>query len=427
MLDLGVRRAPGSTPSSRASGCGFVRRNSSAGNTRRDREHPRTGDWSRASAARSRAAHGGTSPRPPRVPVPSAGAGNGRRLRGGRRRSVRTAGRPRLPSSSRNGAKTENVRCGCPEARGRRPCRVDRVRAGRPRSGRRRDRDRRGDLGGCRRGAVAAVQLAKLAGSCRFFTVFGDDELGRRALAEIEARGVTVEAEFVPRPTRRGFTYVDEGERTITVIGEKLHPLETHGLPWMELARHDGVYFTAGDPGALRAARRAKVLVATARGSRRCGAGESSSMRSSAAATTSPNSTPPATSNRRRSSSCPRPAASAAGRNLGARSAPAPLPGVVDDAYGAGDSFAAGLTFGLGLGSPARRRSSLPSRGGRRHDRSRAVREAARALVARRQPNFMAGRIGGDEPQQPASLGRDRGLRPLRETNDVCDDQRGPS
>ena len=68
-------------------------------------------------------------------------------------------------------------------------------------------------------------------------------------------------------PQRRAFTHVDEtGERTITVLGDKLRPSgEDASLPWEELARCDAVYFVSGDVAALRAARRAPVLVATSR------------------------------------------------------------------------------------------------------------------------------------------------------------------
>src|SRR5688500_11914866 len=127
-------------------------------------------------------------------------------------------------------------------------------------------------------GAVAAVQLAKLNGASTFYTLFGDDELGRRALAELTGHGVQVEAEFVPRPTRRGFTFIDEtGERTITVIGEKLHPSTSHHLPWLELGRADGVDFTAAGvcvyvcPSyvpARAAARRCRGRAAASRGLR---------------------------------------------------------------------------------------------------------------------------------------------------------------
>jgi len=115
-------------------------------------------------------------------------------------------------------------------------------------------------------GAVAAVQLARLAGSSTLFTAIGDDELGRKVVPELERHGVTVHAAVRAEPQRRGFTYVDSaGERTITVIGERLGPRRSDDLPWEELAEADGVYFVSGDAAALKAAREAKVLVATAR------------------------------------------------------------------------------------------------------------------------------------------------------------------
>jgi ribokinase len=200
-------------------------------------------------------------------------------------------------------------------------------------------------------GAVAAVQLANLNGECAFYTLLGDDELGRRSFEQLKQRGVDVHCEFVPRPTRRGFTFVDEmGERTITVIGEKLHPSPSHRLPWLELARCDGVYFCAGDVGALEAARRARVLVATSRELatlRRAGveldalvgSGEDLSEQYHPGDLEPP----------------PKLVVSTAGP-LGGWTQPggpyraAPLPGPVSDAYGAGDSFAAALTFALAQG-----------------------------------------------------------------------------
>lgn len=115
-------------------------------------------------------------------------------------------------------------------------------------------------------GAGAAVQLANLAGSCDFFTALGDDELGHRAKAELEARGVIVHAAFRAEPTRRAITHVDSvGERTITVLGRRLEPAASDALPWDLLSRADGVYVTAADAAALQRARAARVLVATSR------------------------------------------------------------------------------------------------------------------------------------------------------------------
>ena len=53
-------------------------------------------------------------------------------------------------------------------------------------------------------GAVAAVQLAKLAGAAVLFTSFGDDELGRRARAQLSEQGVTVRAMVDPGSSRSG-------------------------------------------------------------------------------------------------------------------------------------------------------------------------------------------------------------------------------
>src|SRR5687768_18480572 len=72
-------------------------------------------------------------------------------------------------------------------------------------------------------GGVAAVQLAKLAGSCDLFTAFGDDEVGRRAAAELEAIGVRIRAARRPDPSREALCLVDrDGERTITTLGPRL-------------------------------------------------------------------------------------------------------------------------------------------------------------------------------------------------------------
>src|SRR6266542_2190590 len=115
-------------------------------------------------------------------------------------------------------------------------------------------------------GGVAAVQLAKLAGSSTMFIALGQDELGRRSVEGLEAMGVHMEVAFRTDRTRRAVTFVDSaGERTITTIGPRL---EAHGddpLPWDLMGETDAAFFTAGDVAALAHARRAKVLVATLR------------------------------------------------------------------------------------------------------------------------------------------------------------------
>lgn len=115
-------------------------------------------------------------------------------------------------------------------------------------------------------GADAAVQLLKLAGSATLFTALGDDEYGRRAFAELVGRGLRIEAAWRDVPQRRAVCFLDgEGERTITLFSDKLVPRASDPLPWDELDGVDGVYFSGGDAGAVCEARRARVLVATAR------------------------------------------------------------------------------------------------------------------------------------------------------------------
>src|SRR5204863_5505658 len=98
-------------------------------------------------------------------------------------------------------------------------------------------------------GAVAAVQLARLAGGCTLFTSLGSDELGRRARLQLAEQGVTVRAVADPSRQRRAVCFVDDdGERTITVLGDKLGPSGGDSrLPWHELAATDAVFFVSGD------------------------------------------------------------------------------------------------------------------------------------------------------------------------------------
>lgn len=115
-------------------------------------------------------------------------------------------------------------------------------------------------------GAVAAVQLAKLSGGCDLLTAVGDDDLGERCTRELAALGVTVHPAVRRGPTRRAVALIDSGgERTITTLGERLEPRRNDALPWELLDGADAAYVTAGDPGAFEAARWARVLAVTSR------------------------------------------------------------------------------------------------------------------------------------------------------------------
>lgn len=204
-------------------------------------------------------------------------------------------------------------------------------------------------------GAVAAVQLARLAGDCLFLTALGDDELGHRAERELSALGVRVETTWRRQPQRRAFVYTDaNAERTITVMGDRVGPRGDDPMPWSELNGIDGVYFTAGDAAAVRNARAARTLVSTARTIEPLArAGVPIDMLVSSSRDVGEHYAP--------GDIDPPPhliarTAGAAGGWVEARDGTtiewtaAPLPGPPVDAYGAGDSFAAGLTYGLAAG-----------------------------------------------------------------------------
>jgi len=217
-------------------------------------------------------------------------------------------------------------------------------------------------------GAVASVQLARLAAEATLFTALGDDELGRRSAAELESRGVRVHAAWRREPQRRGVTFLDDdGERTITVIGERHAPAGADPLPWDELSGCDAVYVTAGDPDALRAARRARVMVATPRvGPALARAGVELDVLVHSAGD------PGEPYVRGDLDPEPRLVVSTKGVAGGSYTAvegqgtwqAAPLPGPVVDTYGAGDSFAAGLTLGLGAGLDVEAALALAARCG---------------------------------------------------------------
>lgn len=117
-------------------------------------------------------------------------------------------------------------------------------------------------------GAVVAVQLARLLGRpVPFFTSLGRDAAGERAAVELTALGLELHVAWRDdAPTREAITYIDAaGERTITVIGERLTPTAADPLPWDLLSTCDGAFLTAADAAAIRLARSVRVLCATPR------------------------------------------------------------------------------------------------------------------------------------------------------------------
>jgi len=212
-------------------------------------------------------------------------------------------------------------------------------------------------------GAVAAVQLAKLAGQVDFFTALGQDEEGRRAHAQLQSLGVTVHCAWRDTGQRRAITFVDSlGERTITVMGPRNVATDQDALPW-EILRHcQGCYYTGG-PGQL--ARCSQTLVAASRVREMLGPIVPDCWVGSAADPSEivePRQwVPPARAcvltQGGRGGHC----WTSEGDFSYAASAP---PGPVVDAYGCGDSFAAALAYGLGMEYSLERALELAARCG---------------------------------------------------------------
>jgi ribokinase len=220
-------------------------------------------------------------------------------------------------------------------------------------------------------GAVAAVQLARLAGEAMFVTALGKDELGGRSTGRLHELGVDVRAAQRDDATRRAVTLLDGAdERTIITLGPRLEPTgDDEDLPWEALAGMDAVYFTAGDLGALRAARGAQVLVASPRAGEALGqgialdalvlSGEDAIERRQAERAQEEAELVVFTEGARGGAYRKRSGES------GVWTA-AQLPAEAVDSYGCGDSFAAGLTYALGAGLEVPAALALAARCGAR-------------------------------------------------------------
>ena len=202
-------------------------------------------------------------------------------------------------------------------------------------------------------GAVVAVQLARLTGQrVAFFTALGKDEIGERSEARLLELGVIPIVAWRDQPTRRGISLVDDSsDRAITVIGERLTPVANDPLPWEHLADCDGVFVSATDPQGLRLARAAKVLTATPR--LRLPVLQEAGV--SLDALIGSNLDPAGSIEEDALTPAPTLRIATEGEKggiliPGGRFEAQPLPGLLAETYGCGDSFAAGVTAGLAAG-----------------------------------------------------------------------------
>jgi ribokinase len=205
-------------------------------------------------------------------------------------------------------------------------------------------------------GGIAFAQLCESDAEIHLFTAVGSDEAGRAVESRIRAHGDRVHVHAAVRDVAhpRVVVVVDrDGHRTIFVTSEPLHPKATDPLPWSLLSGCDAVYFTGTDPGSLRLARAARLLVVTAR---RYGVLQAAAI----APDVIVGSVADPRENRELAACDPAPGALvltdgprairiSRGSEVTLVDAP-PAPERVVGDYGAGDSFAAALTFFLGSG-----------------------------------------------------------------------------
>jgi ribokinase len=212
-------------------------------------------------------------------------------------------------------------------------------------------------------GGVAAVVLAELGAEVDFFLALGRDANGAATVEQLTERGVRPHVAWREQTTRRAITYLSgHGERTIVTIGERLEPLGEDDLEWDRLDGADGVYFTAGDTGALHRARQAGVLVASPRGR---DALEGPDVARIDALVFSAHDRDEREWAQRLSARTRMMVATegvAGGRWWGeseGRWQAVPLPGPACDTYGCGDSFAAAFTLGLARGDTVAQAAAL--------------------------------------------------------------------
>jgi ribokinase len=216
-------------------------------------------------------------------------------------------------------------------------------------------------------GGVVAVVLAEMGAEVDFYCALGRDALGRAAADQLAQRGVGAHIAWRDEPTRRALTLLDgNNERTIITMGDRLQPLAEDALDWDRLCGADGVFMTAGDTGAMEHARRARVLVVSPR-ARSALEHEGPLIDALVYSSRDPGEREwarrvdhrvqlhVATDGARGGSWW--------GQSQGRWSA-VPPPGEPRDAYGCGDSFAAGLTFALASGSSVEDAAALGARCG---------------------------------------------------------------
>ncbi len=218
-------------------------------------------------------------------------------------------------------------------------------------------------------GGVVAGVLADLGAEVDFFSALGRDADGEAAAAQLSERGVRMHVAWRDAPTRRAVTLLEDGgERAIVTLGDRLNPLGSDELEWERLTEADGVYFTAGDDGALKRARQARVVIASPR-ARQALTGDGPMIEALVFSARDPDESEWARriGHRARLLVVTNGARGGqwSGESQGNWHAVRP-PGEPRDSFGCGDSFAAGFTFGLASGASVAEAAALGARCGAR-------------------------------------------------------------
>ncbi len=115
-------------------------------------------------------------------------------------------------------------------------------------------------------GGIAFFQLVRSPAEVHLFTAIGVDDAALHVYHELASAPATVHAAVRMEPHTRDIVLVTpDGERTILVVGPPLHPAADDILAWDILETCDAAYFTGEDPETLKFARNAQLLVVTAR------------------------------------------------------------------------------------------------------------------------------------------------------------------
>lgn len=205
-------------------------------------------------------------------------------------------------------------------------------------------------------GAVAAIALARAGAEVVFVTALANDAEGAATRERMLAEGIDLRVSERAGRQARAVTILDDtGDRTIIVSQPNEYPRGDDPLGWASLADCSAVYATCGEPSGIAAARTAGSLVCSARQlqaliesgvkadvvvSSLTDRGEEVDFRVLGKHTNAIVLTDGDRGGRWMSTD-----------DSGLWDAVS-LPGDPVDAYGAGDCFAAGLTYGLGLGLP---------------------------------------------------------------------------